>query len=93
MPGYRGKLETLLDDFVRDRIRPRARSTGTLSALFTRYFHKETENMYEDMQFVKIGDADSVILGMNFFGVDPDGSDFPPHFEFETDGEDTNIAE
>jgi hypothetical protein len=48
--------------------------------------------MYDHTQFVKIGDAHAVILGISMLGCDPDGSDFPVHFEFQMDTEDADIA-
>lgn len=42
---------------------------------------------YERPLLVDVGDASSVILGIAAIGVDPDGSDFPLHFELEQDPE------
>jgi hypothetical protein len=40
---------------------------------------------YERPLLVEVGDVNSVVLGIAAIGVDPDGSDFPIHFEFEED--------
>ncbi len=41
--------------------------------------------MYEKPQLTSVGDAKTVILGIASLGSDPDGSDFPPEFEFSDD--------
>jgi hypothetical protein len=41
--------------------------------------------MYDTGRLIHIGNAEAVILGIAQMGWDPDGSDFPMEFEFETD--------
>ena len=45
--------------------------------------------MYNDGELIYIGRAANEIRGLAWFGVDPDGSDFPQEFEFEADAEET----
>ena len=46
--------------------------------------------MYEKPRLIHVGETESVVLGIAFYGDDPDTSDFPIHFEFSEDSDGPN---